>query len=158
MTQLDLYYDYLNSPFGQLEIAATSLSVHIIRFKSERLHTVRINKILEKTKEQLNEYFSGERLTFDLPLHDEGTMFQKQVWQQLQNIPYGTTCSYSELAYSIDKPKAVRAVGAANGRNRISIVIPCHRVIGANGSLTGYAWGTSIKAALLQHEQNFKRN
>jgi methylated-DNA-[protein]-cysteine S-methyltransferase len=89
-----------------------------------------------------------------LKLNAQGTTFQHQVWQELCNIEYGQTCSYADIAKSINNPKAVRAVGAANGRNPLTIVVPCHRVIGSNGTLTGYAWGTSIKAGLLQLEQN----
>ncbi|MDP5041322.1 MAG: methylated-DNA--[protein]-cysteine S-methyltransferase [Paraglaciecola sp.] len=151
-----LSYQYMPSPFGQLEIAATDEKLCIVRFKSECSHPTRNNEVLEKTIRQLTEYFLGYRHTFDLPLATDGTPFQQEVWRQLNRIPYGATCSYGEIASSIHRPKAVRAVGAANGRNRMSIIVPCHRVIGANGSLTGYAWGTSIKASLLAHEQKYK--
>ena len=101
---------------------------------------------------QLTEYFGGTRRTFDLPLRMQGTDFQKRVWQELTEIPYGQTWSYGELAKRIDNPSASRAVGLANGRNPISILVPCHRVIGADGSLTGYGGGLERKRWLLAHE------
>jgi methylated-DNA-[protein]-cysteine S-methyltransferase len=103
--------------------------------------------------DQLNEYFAGHRRDFDLPLAPRGTEFQLAVWNELQRIAYGDTISYSELARRIARPNAVRAVGAANGANPIPIIIPCHRVIGANGTLTGYGGGLHIKRALLALEQ-----
>jgi len=103
--------------------------------------------------DQLNEYFAGHRRDFDLPLAPRGTEFQLAVWNELQRIAYGSTISYSELARRIARPNAVRAVGAANGANPIPIIIPCHRVIGANGTLTGYGGGLHIKRALLALEQ-----
>lgn len=103
-------------------------------------------------QEQLNAYFGGELQSFALPLKFEGTTFQQQVWTTLQTIPFGTTTSYGRLAESIGSPKAVRAVGLANGKNPISIIVPCHRVIGANGSLTGYGGGLECKQFLLEHE------
>lgn len=102
--------------------------------------------------EQLAEYFAGTRSTFDLPLAPKGTEFQREVWRALTTVPYGTTTGYGELAARINRPTAARAVGAANGRNPIGIIIPCHRVIGANGALTGYAWGEEKKQALLDLE------
>jgi methylated-DNA-[protein]-cysteine S-methyltransferase len=101
---------------------------------------------------QLNEYFAGSRREFDLPLRLNGTLFQTRVWKELTEIPYGTTWSYGQLARRIDKPSASRAVGLANGRNPISILVPCHRVIGADGSLTGYGGGLDRKRWLLAHE------
>lgn len=112
--------------------------------------------ILQETEKQLAEYFAGIRKAFDLPLAPEGTDFQKSVWQALQQIPYGETRSYKEIATAVGNPKASRAVGMANNRNPISIVIPCHRVIGANGKLVGYGGGLGIKEALLQLEKNRK--
>jgi len=103
--------------------------------------------------EQLGEYFRGARREFDLPLAPRGTPFEQQVWSQLRTIPYGRTISYRELAMRLGSPAAYRAVGRANGRNPIAIVIPCHRVIGADGSLTGYGGGIPLKAALLKHEE-----
>lgn len=108
--------------------------------------------LLEAAVMQAEEYFSGRLLDFDLPLAFDGTPFQKTVWKQLQRIPYGETVSYGELAAAIEKPKAVRAVGAANGRNNLPIVVPCHRVIGSDGKLTGFGGGIDLKRSLLAHE------
>jgi methylated-DNA-[protein]-cysteine S-methyltransferase len=102
---------------------------------------------------QLDEYFAGTRTTFDVDVDLEGTPFQVEVWTALCAIPYGETISYGELARRIGRPAAVRAVGSANGRNPVSIIVPCHRVIGADGSLTGYGWGTDRKSWLLDHER-----
>jgi methylated-DNA-[protein]-cysteine S-methyltransferase len=109
-------------------------------------------KPLSAAVRQLSEYFAGSRREFDLPLHLHGTVFQTRVWRELAEIPYGRTWSYGELAKRIDKPSASRAVGLANGRNPISILVPCHRVIGADGSLTGYGGGLDRKRWLLAHE------
>jgi methylated-DNA-[protein]-cysteine S-methyltransferase len=109
-------------------------------------------KPLAEAVRQLGEYFAGSRREFDLPLRLNGTLFQTRVWRELTEIPYGTTWSYGELAKRIDKPSASRAVGLANGRNPISILVPCHRVIGADGSLTGYGGGLDRKRWLLAHE------
>ncbi|RYY74218.1 MAG: methylated-DNA--[protein]-cysteine S-methyltransferase [Gammaproteobacteria bacterium] len=110
------------------------------------------NDLLQLTRYQLNEYLAGNRKQFDIPLLTVGTDFQKQVWNALINIPFGKTCSYLELAKTLNSEKAVRAVAAANGANAISILIPCHRVIGSNGELTGYAGGLPVKKALLKLE------
>jgi methylated-DNA-[protein]-cysteine S-methyltransferase len=109
--------------------------------------------ILENTRQQLTEYFCGERKVFSIPLLTVGTAFQKSVWQALMEIPYGNTVSYLELAESINKPAAVRAVASANGANAISIIIPCHRIIGSNGKLVGYGGGLHTKSKLLLLEQ-----
>ncbi len=111
--------------------------------------------LLQQAAAQLAEYFAGERQTFDLPLAAAGTVFQQQVWQQLRQIPFGQTQSYGELAQQLGNKNAMRAVGAANGRNPIAIIVPCHRVIGADGKLTGYAGGLERKIWLLQHELRF---
>lgn len=102
---------------------------------------------------QLDAYFAGDRQGFDVPIELHGTDFQRAVWQALLDVPYGQTASYGEIARAIDRPSAVRAVGAANGANPVSIIVPCHRVIGSDGSLTGYGWGTDRKAWLLEHER-----
>jgi len=111
--------------------------------------------VLQQTRQQLDEYFNRKRQSFDIPLLMVGTDFQKQVWQGLMDIPYGTTCSYLELSKNIGNEKAVRAVASANGANAISIVVPCHRIIGSDGSLTGYAGGLPAKKKLLHLEQSF---
>jgi O-6-methylguanine DNA methyltransferase len=110
-------------------------------------------KSWETAEGELDEYFAGTRRDFDLPTYLPGTPFQQSVWQALRNIPFGSTVSYKELALWIGKPKSIRAVGQANGHNPISIIIPCHRVIGINGSLTGYGGGIQRKAALLDFEK-----
>jgi methylated-DNA-[protein]-cysteine S-methyltransferase len=106
----------------------------------------------DETRRQLDEYFAGRRRVFELPLAAEGTAFQLAVWRELERIPYGETCSYGEIAKRVGRPAASRAVGAANGRNPISIIVPCHRVIGSTGALTGYGGGESRKRWLLEHE------
>jgi methylated-DNA-[protein]-cysteine S-methyltransferase len=108
--------------------------------------------ILRRAADQLREYFAGERIEFDLPLRPDGTSFQRRVWATLAEIPYGETWSYGELARRIGSPTAFRAVGAANGQNPLPIVLPCHRVIGADGSLTGFGGGLHLKRFLLEHE------
>ncbi|WP_209372845.1 methylated-DNA--[protein]-cysteine S-methyltransferase [Brevibacterium renqingii] len=113
--------------------------------------------IFTETEAQLREYFAGDRTEFDLPLAAVGTEFQRSVWKALTGIPYGRTAGYGELAAALGRPGAARAVGAANGKNPISIVVPCHRVIGADGSLTGYAWGEEKKRHLLDLEQMRRR-
>lgn len=110
------------------------------------------HKILNQTQKQLEEYFNGKRFSFDIPLDPQGTEFQKQVWQQLLKIPYGKHITYGEQAQRLGRPKAARAVGAANGKNPIGIIIPCHRVIGASGHLTGFAGGLEMKKQLLTLE------
>lgn len=109
--------------------------------------------LIKKTIDQLEEYFEGKRKSFDLPFEPKGTEFQKSVWNELLKIPYGETCSYGEIAKRIGNPKASRAIGMANNRNPISIIIPCHRVIGANGKLVGYGGGIDIKEKLLNLEK-----
>jgi methylated-DNA-[protein]-cysteine S-methyltransferase len=117
----------------------------------------RDRELLERTREQLDRYFAGELTAFDLPLDPAGTPFQRQVWDELVRIPIGETISYGELARRVGRPGSARAVGAANGQNPISIVIPCHRVIGSDGKLTGYGGGLPRKAWLLDHEAGMAR-
>ena len=114
------------------------------------------NKLAQECKVEIAEYFAGKRKKFDLPLKQEGTQFQKKVWQELKQIPYGETKTYGEIAKLIDKPKASRAIGMANHNNSIMILVPCHRVVGADGSLTGYAYGVKIKKFLLELERKNK--
>ena len=113
---------------------------------------IETSPILDQTKKQLDEYFAGNRKIFDIPLHPVGTDFQKKVWRALKDIPYGHTASYKELAENINCSKGFRAVGNANNKNRYAIVVPCHRVIGSNGNLVGYAGGLDIKKFLIEHE------
>lgn len=125
-------------------------------FNSRKIHFPEVkNLFLEQLRKELDEYFDGTRKEFSLPLHPEGTDFQKSVWKELLKIPYGTTRSYSEQSNSLGVPKSIRAVANANALNKIAILIPCHRVIGSDGSLTGYAGGLKRKKWLLDHERSF---
>lgn len=148
---MNLFNDYLETPLGDMEVRANNHAIKSIYFV-EKQTGKNPNNVTAMGVEQLNEYFSGQRYNFDLPLAPDGTAFQQQVWQALTTIEYARTCSYSDIAEVIHNPKAVRAVGAANGRNPLTIVVPCHRIIGRDGSLTGYAFGLARKAWLLKHE------
>ena len=148
------------SPVGKLILVASDSGLAAILWENDDPDRVRLGSIIEgrghpvliAAERQLAEYFAGERKRFDLPLDFNGTEFQKQVWSALLTIPFGETRSYAEIARMIGRPAACRAVGAANGKNPISIVAPCHRVIGANGTLTGFAGGLKAKEYLLQLE------
>ena len=144
---------YLDTPIGLLQICADAQHITQVDFVSQRQFEERTSPLCLRAKQQLQEYFDGQRHDFDLPLRLSGTAFQNSVWQQLGKIGYGETCSYGDIANRLENPKAVRAVGAANGKNKIAIIIPCHRVIGANGTLTGYAGGLDRKSFLLSLEQ-----
>ncbi len=145
---------------GELTAIASDRGLAAVLWENENPKRVRqmspqedpTHPVLLKTARQLNEYFSGERTRFSLPLDFVGTDFQKKVWQALLDIPFGETRSYAQIARQIGHPAAVRAVGAANGKNPISIIAACHRVIGANGKLTGFAGGLEVKALLLRLE------
>jgi methylated-DNA-[protein]-cysteine S-methyltransferase len=150
------YYTRMESPIGPLlllsnEHALTGLWMGEARIGPDWIEDG-TQQPLKTTVQQLTEYFKGKRQHFDLPLEPKGTEFQKRVWQELTRIPYGQTISYGELAKRIGNPNAMRAVGLANGRNPISIIVPCHRVIGANGTLTGYGGGLPRKKILLELE------
>ena len=153
-----LVYTYTSTPIGELLLAGQNEVLHYLGFPKGKMAMTsaadwqRNDRSFAQVKQQLQEYFAGKRQNFDLPLSPQGTEFQCQVWRQLQTIPYGQTCSYSELAQAIQRPKAVRAVGAANGQNPIPVIIPCHRVIGSNGKLTGFGGGLDVKEHLLQLE------
>lgn len=155
---------HIESPVGPLLIAASDTGLHVIEFHAPR-HAARRSdtwregrhELLDETTRQLGEYFTGRRRTFDLPLAPEGTEFQRRVWHTLATIPYGQTVSYAELAARVGRPSASRAVGAANGRNPLPIVLPCHRVIGADGSLTGFGGGLPTKRFLLELEGALQR-
>ena len=146
--------EYLNTPLGPMRISATESGLTEARFTEEvdQGESSAGNSVTAAAVAQLREYFAGNRRTFDLPLAAMGTAFRQQVWQALQNIPYGQTCSYSDIAQAIGNPKAVRAVGTSNGANPIAIIVPCHRVVGADGRLTGYAGGLERKQWLLDLE------
>lgn len=145
------YIEYFTTPCGVLEVTADEHGVTSIFFVDQPSEN-RPSTLTNLACEQLDEYFKGQRTSFDMPVTLVGTDFQKRVWRALIGIPYGQVISYADLAEQIDNPKAVRAVGLANSKNPVSIVIPCHRVIGKNGQLTGYAGGLTRKAWLLQHE------
>lgn len=154
-----MHYDHLDTPIGRLLLAADDAGLRHVRFDDARRDRViapdwrRGRAHLERAFEQLRAYFEGELHEFDLPLAAEGTAFRKAVWNELINIPYGETISYGELARRIRAPAASRAVGAANGANPLPIVVPCHRVIGASGKLTGFGGGLPTKQWLLEHER-----
>ncbi len=151
-------YTWFDSPIGPLLLAGSREGLNCLSFSGGR-HAVAVDpgwtenhSFFDGTIRQLREYFAGERRTFSLTLRPEGTDFQRAVWTELQKIPYGETISYKQLADRIGSPKAVRAVGAANGANPIPIIIPCHRVIGNDGSLTGFGGGLPLKKRLLELE------
>lgn len=143
----------MSSPIGHLAIREEDGAITAIEFTDDALCPPG-TPLLQEAVRQLNAYFDGTLTAFDLPLHLEGTAFRMRCWQALCTIPYGETISYGEQARRIGNPKAVRAVGGANHHNPISIVVPCHRVIGADGALTGYGGGIDKKAWLLLHERN----
>ena len=149
-------YSTLTTPIGELLLTADDdgalTGVNLPNRHPDPVGWERDDELLADARRQLTEYFAGERTTFDLPLRPAGAPFQLRVWEALLRIPYGETVSYGEIAREIGHPTASRAVGAANGRNPIAIVVPCHRVIGANGSLTGYGGGLECKRALLDLE------
>ena len=154
-----MYYTYAASPIGQLLLAGSADALQVIGFphgdKARRadIGWERYDEPFKKTARQLNEYFAGERREFELELAPEGTKFQVEVLEALRGIPYGETRTYRDIAVAVGRPKAVRAVGNANGRNPLPIVIPCHRVIGSDGSLTGFGGGIEVKHYLLDLEQ-----
>lgn len=154
---MTLFYKTMQSPVGELKLVASDKGLAAILWENDDPKRVRLGPLEENKKHpllldaerQLNAYFAGSLEKFSLPLDFVGTVFQKKVWAALLTIPFGETRSYGEIAKQIGSPKAVRAVGAANGKNPISIIAPCHRVIGANGKLTGFAGGLEAKAQLL---------
>ena len=147
-----LYHQHLATPLGELTVHATNLGITAVKFDDDSVADEVPSAITEQACEQLREYFDGRLQTFTVPLAANGTTFQQQVWQALATLKFGQTASYSDIARLLGNPKSVRAVGMANSKNPIAIIVPCHRVIGANGTLTGYAGGLSRKAYLLHHE------
>lgn len=153
-------YKTMPSPVGELKLVANDKGLTAILWENDDEGRVRLgammldaaHPLLMETERQLNRYFAGDLKVFSIPLDFNGTEFQKQVWQALLTIPFGETRSYEDIAKQIGSPKAVRAVGAANGKNPISIIAPCHRVIGKNGKLTGFAGGLRAKSILLNLE------
>jgi methylated-DNA-[protein]-cysteine S-methyltransferase len=158
-----LMYTTIESPIGELLLLGNDRALYGLYMQGGRKPMTiapeweRAEAPFATATTQLNEYFDGHRATFDVPLQMRGTPFERRVWHALQEIPYGETMSYGELAKRIDQPTAARAVGLANGRNPISVIVPCHRVIGANGSLTGYGGGLERKRILLELEQGQSR-
>jgi methylated-DNA-[protein]-cysteine S-methyltransferase len=159
MTDPILYHHVMDSPHGELTLVAGDNGLRAVLWPDDEGRVPLPDStpspdhpVIAAAADQLREYFSGRRTEFDLPLDPRGTEFQMAVWRSLADIPFGETISYGEQARRIGRPTAVRAVGAANGKNPLSIVLPCHRVVGANGALTGFASGIDTKAALLDHE------
>lgn len=158
--QQTYFYKTVQSPVGALKLVASDRGLAAILWEKDDPQRVRLGALTEdknhplllETERQLRDYFAGKRTTFSVPFDFAGTAFQKQVWEALMAIPFGKTPSYGEIARQIGRPKAARAVGAAIGRNPISIIVPCHRVIGSNGKLTGFAGGLETKASLLKLE------
>jgi methylated-DNA-[protein]-cysteine S-methyltransferase len=149
---------YLKTPVGTLEIKGDAFGLQSIHFMDTEVTTSQeIPEALLSTVTQLKDYFNKIRTHFELKLNPEGTVFQKRVWRQLETIPFGKTTSYQSLANDLGDSKVIRAAAAANGKNPIAIVIPCHRVIGSDGSLTGYAGGLHRKKWLLEHESHVKQ-
>lgn len=154
------YYDTLESPWGAMLVAASDKGITGVYFNRQKYHPKRgkqwqhapDNVHLKRAKKQLSEYFAGRRKVFELELDPAGSEFQKQVWKAIAGVPYGETISYAELARRCGFPEGARAAGAATGRNPIGIVVPCHRIVGSNGKLTGYAGGLDKKRALLALE------
>lgn len=154
-----MYSSYYSSPIGSIKIDSDSLGITSITFLDYAPEIPGNNEYCIHIKNcitQLDEYFKGTRKHFSVNLHISGTPFREKVWKELLKIPYGHTCSYYDIANSIDNKNSVRAVGGANHHNKINIIIPCHRVIGKNGNLTGYGGGIWRKKWLLEHEQRYK--
>jgi methylated-DNA-[protein]-cysteine S-methyltransferase len=150
------YTSYYSSPVGTLKIACTDKHVQAVIFLADNEITGNDEHLLLQTcRQQLDEYFAGQRKEFDLPLEQPGTEFQQKVWQLLLKIPFGKTVSYNDLSKQYGDVKAIRAVASANGKNNLAIIVPCHRVIGSNQSLTGYAGGLWRKKWLLEHEAKY---
>lgn len=155
---MQLQYTYMDSPVGQLLLAGEGETLHYLSFPTGKMAIkpapdwTFYRPAFKQARQQIEAYFAGQRKQFDLALAPHGTVFQMQVLAALQHIPFGQTYSYQDIAQAIGRPKAMRAVGAANGRNPIPIIIPCHRVVGADGSLTGFGGGLDTKAFLLRLE------
>ena len=150
----EIYHLRIDTPVGPVLISGTTQFINSVSFTDEpAVDFPQAPPLLLDCAQQLYEYFGGARKIFELPLSQEGTAFQQSVWQQLLAIPFGQTISYLQLARRINNPKSIRAVGTTNGKNQLAIIVPCHRVIGSNGTLTGYAGGIWRKRWLLEHER-----
>jgi methylated-DNA-[protein]-cysteine S-methyltransferase len=145
------FIDFVETPIGQLIIKATQHHIHEVYFNDEPI-TRKSSPLIQQATQQFKEYFAGKRTQFDLPIAYDGTTFQKEVWDKVAEIPFGKTLSYLELAEQVGDENKTRAVGSANGKNKLAILIPCHRVIAVDGKLTGYAWGLKRKNWLLDFE------
>lgn len=150
--------DYINTRIGIIKIKAKDGFLIECGFVDEKTESANSSEFTKLVKQQLLEYFAGKRIDFDIPFQLEGTDFQKAVWNTLIKIPYGRTISYKDVAERVGSPKAFRAVGNANNKNKIGIIIPCHRVIGSDSKLVGYASGVVRKQALLEHERDVLDN
>lgn len=149
----------IDSKIGPLYLVASSEFLYGVFWKDQKItfdEETKASKILDQTEKQITEYLNGKRNSFDLPLEMEGTEFQKRVWNELKKIPYGKTCSYKDIAKLLKDSNASRAVGTANGKNPISLIVPCHRVISSDGTMGGYAGGLPIKEMLLNLEKTGK--
>lgn len=151
-----LYYTYYQSPVGLLKIGGTDSYIAELTFVDNKEQVIHgepgVSEVMHQCTEELIEFFHGTRRNFDIPVYQNGTEFQQRVWGELLNIPFGKTISYLDLSKKLGDPKAVRAAAATNGKNKICILVPCHRVIGSNNSLVGYAGGLWRKKWLLDHE------
>ncbi|WP_315117133.1 methylated-DNA--[protein]-cysteine S-methyltransferase [uncultured Clostridium sp.] len=150
-----MYIGYYKSPIGIIEVGCDEENILKLDFVDNRVKLEKKNDLLALCLEELDEYFLGRRKTFSITCALNGTEFQKSVWTALTKIPYGHTCTYKDIAINIGNPKAVRAVGGANNKNKISIILPCHRVIGSNGNLVGYGGELWRKEWLLEHEKKY---
>jgi methylated-DNA-[protein]-cysteine S-methyltransferase len=160
--EIDFSRRIFEAPFGVITVVGSDLGIRYVMFDNDahpkplerlRISETAIHDSVNNAITQLDEYFAGSRRNFDLPLDLHGTEFQVAAWNALAEIPYGHTASYGQQAASIGRPRAVRAIGGANGRNPVAIVLPCHRIVGADGSLTGFGGGIEVKKWLLDHEQ-----
>lgn len=154
----NIYCAYYTSPIGEIKISSDENCITGLDFidEKEEKHDENLTEVLKDALNQLDEYFKGKRKQFDLKLKINGTEFQNKVWKELVNVPYGETRTYKDIAEAVNNPKACRAVGGANNRNRIAIIIPCYRIIGNRGRMVGYAGGLWRKEWLLQHENKNK--
>ena len=147
-----MYTDYIETPLGTLEFKASEKGITQAIFCGEQQSVIKTNGITDCCKTQLLEYFDGKRQVFDIPLDPQGTAFQQSVWACLSKIPFGEVFTYLDIAKMVNKPKGSQAVGGANGRNPISVIVPCHRVIGSTGDMTGFGGGIPTKEALIRLE------
>lgn len=157
-----MFYNTMKSPVGALLLTSNGHDLTGLYLSGHRLYREMQQKsekntaLFQDARRQLGEYFAGKRKQFDLPIALDGTDFQKKVWNLLQQVPYGETLSYADMAKKMGSPLASRAVGTANGKNPISLIVPCHRIIASNGAMAGYAGGVAAKKWLLSHEEHFK--